>query len=147
MTLTGVDHAGRRDEALRAALEAGAAAGYPDADAVVLQDTNNVVVHLSPHPVVAKVGVWPHSAEVLGRGVEVCAHLNGRGAPVGAPLGTLREALDHPVSLWTLLEPTAETQDAVAAELADALRQVHEGLRDYAGALPSYDTRWSVFDR
>lgn len=81
-----VDAAGLRGEAVRAAIDVGEVAGFGSASPVVLQDTNNVVVWLSPHSVVAKVGLWPHSAEALGREVEVCRQLTSGGAPVGTPL-------------------------------------------------------------
>lgn len=128
-----------RRAAVGAATEAGEAAGFRAARPVVLQDSNNVVVWLAPHEVVAKVGVWPHSAEVLGREVDACAHLAAVGAPVAVPIGALRHttAMNWPVSLWERLQP-ASTDSASDRTLAKMLQQVHAGLASCAVELPSY---------
>jgi hypothetical protein len=129
----------RRDSAVRAALEAGESLGLSPSNPSVLQDSNNVVVWLSPHDVLAKVGVWPHSAEVLSREVEVCAHLAAVGAPVATPIGGLRQigAGAWPVSLWQRLRRLdgAQVDDH---ELAEILRRVHQALRSCSAELPSY---------
>jgi Ser/Thr protein kinase RdoA (MazF antagonist) len=126
-----------RAAAVEAAVQAGAAAGYPTTDAVVLQDSNNVVLWLRPHAVVAKVGIWPHSWEVLEREVRVGAHLSERGAPVAAPIGELRAGTAHPVSLWTKLEPSTDTH-ASAVVIGQMLGRVHASLRQIPSQLPSY---------
>ena len=128
-----------RRAAIEAATVAGEAAGFRGARPVVLQDSNNVVVWLAPHEVVAKVGVWPHSAEVLGREVGVCAHLAALGAPVAAPIGELRHtpAMGLPVSLWERLQP-ATTGSPSDGDLVTMVQQVHAGLASYAGQLPTY---------
>jgi Ser/Thr protein kinase RdoA (MazF antagonist) len=104
----------------------------------VLQDTNNVVVHLAPCPVVAKVGRFPWSAEALGKEVRVARHLADVGAPVAAPLTGLiiEPGTELPVSLWPRLATTAEPAEPAA--IADALHQVHKGLASYPDPLPSF---------
>ena len=120
-------------------VEVGESLGLGASKAVVLQDSNNVVVWLSQYDVVAKVGIWPHSAEVLNREVEVCAHLAAVGAPVAAPIGGVRRigAAAWPVSLWRRLRPAAgaEVNDHGLAEM---LGRVHEALGSCAVELPSY---------
>lgn len=133
-----MDLATRRVRAVEAARDVGAKAGFGEATAIVLQDTNNVVVWLSPHPVVAKVGTWPHSLEVLTREVEVCRHLSDRGAPIAPPLTAVHCAsTGEPVSIWTRLEAASAAKGGVAA-LAAALETVHEELLTCPISLPSY---------
>lgn len=128
-----------RDTAVRAAVDIGAAAGYCDVQPVVVQETNNVVVWLAPHQVIAKVGVWPHSADVLAREVEVCAQLAALGAPCAAPIGalTVDSASGLPVSLWVRLEAVAGARPA-PEDLARTLRRVHVALRSCDVELPSF---------
>lgn len=128
-----------RRDAIASAVDAGVEAGLDDTDPVVLHDTNNVVIWLRPHQIVAKVGVQPHSTEVLGRDVAVCGQLAASGAPVATSLGSLRSAGPHrwPVSLWKRIE-SLEAAEASSAELAVRLARVHAGLDACSIALPSY---------
>jgi hypothetical protein len=142
----------RRAAAIAAAVDVAATAGFPAAAPVVLQDTNNVVVRMAPHEVVAKVGVWPHSADVLALETDVCAHLSAVGAPVGVPIGPLRYGgrARLPVALWHRLVPVPRPR-LDDGELALALRQVHDALSTYGGVLPGYLgavdlARGSLFD-
>jgi aminoglycoside phosphotransferase (APT) family kinase protein len=125
--------------AIEAAVRAGTEAGFDSMQPIVLQDSNNVVVWLSPHPVVAKVGIWEHSAEALGREVSVCQELGQCGAPTARPIGVLRHcgAARLPVSLWGRIE-AVEGRTASALELAHSLEQVHASLRHCVTELPSY---------
>ena len=132
----GVSHSSS-PAAVAAAQAAGAAAGYPSHDVVTLQDTNNVVVWLQPHPVVAKVGVRPGVVASLHREVDVCRFLHGGGAPVGEPLGWFDDA-QLPVSLWRHVRATgAPCSDQAHAA---ALNHVHHELRRFDSPLPDYWT-------
>jgi hypothetical protein len=51
--------------AAQAAVRVAAHSGYASTDPFVLQESNNTVVWLRPHAVIAKVGKWPHSADAL----------------------------------------------------------------------------------
>lgn len=128
-----------RLSAVGAAKAVGLTAGFESPHAIVMQDTNNVVVWLAPHPVVAKVGVWPHSREVLAREAEVCRELAGRAAPCAMPVGPM--IVDHasglPVSLWHRLEAVPGARSS-AGELATMLHRVHAALRDCGITLPSF---------
>lgn len=138
--MAGVDLDDRLRPAIDAAVAAGAAAGHAHSRPVVLQHTNNVVVWLSPHPIVAKVGVWPHSRRLLERESELCAELADLGSPVVVPLRDSPLHSDHglrpgagrygdaqlPVSLWRQVA----TRDAVpsADDVAAVLARVHTDL-------------------
>jgi hypothetical protein len=116
--------------------------GLRDLDPVVLDATNNVVVWLRPQPVIAKVGTWSHSAEVLAREHELAAFLIADGAEVRPPLPGSLPAIDPGtgcvVTLWERLEHDPARE--VAPGLAGAsLRRLHEHLRRFTGPLPSYE--------
>ncbi len=134
-------------------MEVGAAGGWSSADPVVLQRSNNVVFRLDPHPIVAKVGTWPHSIPSLGREVAVCDQLAAAGAPVGVPAAprmAVHEGTGFPVSLWHRLEVIeGAIPDPVA--LAEALQAVHRALREIDLELPSFfeamdHARLTLFD-
>jgi len=148
----GMDTDARRAAAIAAAVDVATTAGYPPTEPVVLQDTNNVVVWMAPHEVVAKVGVWPYSATPLGLEVDVCAHLSTVDAPVATPIGPLRSGGPGslPVSLWRRLAPVPDAALGDGA-LAAALHQVHDALTSYRGELPGFlgaidHTRRALFD-
>jgi aminoglycoside phosphotransferase (APT) family kinase protein len=128
-----------RRQAVDAAIEVAADAGFAGPNPLVLQDTNNVVVWLRPYDLVAKVGVWAHSADVLGREVQVCSHLAGLGAPTSTPVDRLRfgATTGLPVSLWRRVEP-GSTDQPTDRELAEMLARVHDGLASCPVELPSY---------
>ncbi|MGK2948774.1 MAG: phosphotransferase [Acidimicrobiales bacterium] len=137
-----MDREERRAE-VEAACAAGGAAGFRCDDPLVLQQTNNVVVWLRPHPVVAKVGRWPHSAEVLSREVAVGEHLAATAAPAAEPIGPLRQSgpAGLPVSLWKRLE-AIDGGPVPNRDLARALGTLHEELGSFAEPLPSF--LWAI---
>ncbi|MHB8498754.1 MAG: hypothetical protein ACYDES_12360 [Acidimicrobiales bacterium] len=67
---------------LSAALEVGLQLGVDSDDPLVLQESNNTVVWLRPHPVIAKVGTRADGAEGIVREHEVATALCSVGAPV-----------------------------------------------------------------
>lgn len=146
-----MDPCAARQAAIDAALGVGEASGFRSTRPVVLQDSNNVVVWLAPHEVVAKVGVLVHSGEVLAREVEVCSFLLGEGAPVAPPIGQIRASAmtGWPVSLWQRIAPTsAEVSDH---HLAKMLHRLHGLLSECPVELPSYlaaldSARTTLFD-
>ena len=124
-----------------AATAAGVASGLAVGDSVLLQDTNNVVVWLRPHAVIAKVGVRPNVGVSLLREVEVCRYLYGVGAPVAEPLAWFDDER-LPVSLWNQIEMTG--REYSSRDHGVALEIVHAALRGYEAPLPSY---WSATDQ
>jgi Ser/Thr protein kinase RdoA (MazF antagonist) len=109
---------------------------------VVLRDRLNVLVHLAPAPVVARVAgliarVRP-GADWLRRELAVAAHLARAGAPVVAPSAELppgpHEREGRVVTFWTHVPATGEPADPRAA--GAALRDCHAALRDFHGSLP-----------
>jgi Ser/Thr protein kinase RdoA (MazF antagonist) len=130
--------------AVRAAVSVAAQLGVACADPVVLGDGANVVVHLSPSPVVAKVAVStpavrPDVAGWLQRELDVALFLDRAGFPVMAPAGEMPAAVQHGdghvMSFWTYLSRSGA---GLADEgiIGSMLRDLHAALRSYPGSLP-----------
>jgi aminoglycoside phosphotransferase (APT) family kinase protein len=108
----------------------------------VLRDRLNVLVHLRPAPVVARVAgtiakVRP-GAEFARHEVDVAGHLAAAGAPVVAPSRELdpgpHEHAGHVITFWTHVPEQPEPADPRAA--GAALAECHAALRGYRGDLP-----------
>jgi hypothetical protein len=106
----------------------------------VLQDSNNTVVWLRPHPVVAKVATGKQTRASVIRERDVCEYLVSVGAPVRSPW---RHApiyhhgpSGHVVSLWEYLPDSSSAIGA--ASLAASLKDVHRALAGYPSSLPSF---------
>lgn len=126
---------------MRAALATAEAAGLRCEDPVVLRDHSNLLVHLRPAPVVARVATLTarmRSGDVwLARELAVAAHLARAGAPVVAPSPELPPGPHHRdglvLSFWTYAEAVDAPLDA--REAGRGLRRCHEALADFTGAL------------
>lgn len=110
-------------------------------DPVILRDQLNVLVHLRPAPVVARVAgtiarVRPGTTWQE-RELSVAGHLARAGAPVVAPSDELEPGpYEHDgrvLSFWKYAPPE---EDIDAAAAGEALAHCHEALRSYAGSLP-----------
>lgn len=64
----------------RAGVEVAAQQGLVANDPVLIQETNNTVVWLRPHPIIAKIGAHRDGAELLDREHEVASALTALGA-------------------------------------------------------------------
>jgi aminoglycoside phosphotransferase (APT) family kinase protein len=107
----------------------------------VLRDRLNVLIHLRPAPVVARVAgsiakVRP-GTEFARHEVDVAGHLARAGAPVVAPSAELdpgpHEHAGHVITFWDHV-PDHGPPDPVAS--GAALRECHAALRAYPGELP-----------
>ena len=124
------------------AVKVAATLGIHSSDPVVMADGANVVVHLSPAPVVAKVAastteVRP-AADWLQRELDVAGYLAGRGAPVMTPSPEVPATVHHGdgqvMSFWRYLSPVP----GLAGEdtIGSMLRDLHAELRGYPAQLP-----------
>jgi hypothetical protein len=127
--------------AVRAATEVGASFGVRSEEPVVLHETNNTVIWLSPSPVVAKVTTRPHNAAALVKEYTVASALCALDAPVAQPLPS-SWPVAHPstgftVTLWRRLEaePGAEPSGLVVGE---SLRAIHGALARCDIELPDF---------
>lgn len=114
------------------------------ADPVVLKDGSNVLVHLAPAPVVARVGgltaqVRPNIAAMLAKDVALAGWLASVGAPVVAPSAELpvgpHQHLGRTLTFWTYV-PHDRSHVWQPAEVGPLLAELHSVLRGYPGELP-----------
>jgi hypothetical protein len=134
---------GIEEEALEAACEVAVDHGLPCGDATVVYSGSNVLVHLLPSPVVARVMVGTVALHNnprlwLTREVAVARFLAPTGLAV-APSSMMSpgphqfEGLWMTFSSWVEIEGPTEPRDAEA--LGQALRGLHEALAEYPGDL------------
>jgi aminoglycoside phosphotransferase (APT) family kinase protein len=131
-------------DAARAAVAAAIPLGVACAEPAVLADGANVIVHLRPSPVVAKVaastpvvradpGAW------LQRELDLALFLMRAGAPVMAPSpeipATVYHRDGHVMTFWTYLRP-AGTGLPDEGTIGSMLRDLHAVLRTYPGSPP-----------
>ncbi len=108
-----------------------AARGLRVDDAVVLNDSNRLAVHLRPCDVLARVA--PRARQ---NGAKFEVEVARRLAETDAPLATLDpraerrvyEQDDFAVTLWTYYEPVPQ-QDIAPDEYASALERLHAGMK------------------
>jgi len=142
------DGGGRIAEMTRAGLAAAVRVareqGLPGDDPEVLSSRGNVVVHLRPAPVVARVATltgWTRSDPFrwLAREVAVAGYTADHGGPVVAPT-----ALADPgpywsdglaVSLWTWVPPSPARPGP--PEIGEALARLHLAAASFPGELPA----------
>ena len=112
-------------------------------DAVVVAAGSNVLVHLKPAPVIARVmtgtaGLHADVESWLAREIAVGAFLGERGLAV--PPGDFLEPGPHQyqgvwMTFWQFLEHDASRPAPSAHELGDSLRELHAALADFPGDL------------
>jgi hypothetical protein len=121
--------------AARAAVSAAAALGVTGVEPVILADGANVIVHLAPSPLVAKVpasttAVRPGIGAWLARELDLAGFLTAAGAPVMAPSAevpaTVHHADGHAMSFWTYLKPD-DAGPPDEAMIGSLLRDLHAG--------------------
>jgi hypothetical protein len=110
-----------------AAVLAATRLGLRSTQAVVLRDTNNLVVWLAPEPVVVKVGREPR----LSRERQIATALTQAGAPVIGPApglpGGVHEQAGHYMTFWVYMPQPQPVPDAGA--FARALADLHAHLQ------------------
>lgn len=114
----------------------------------VIRDLSNILVHLAPTPVVARVATTTTvvrrdgAREWLARELEVATYLAAQDGAV-VPPATELPAGPHiedgfAITFWRLVEPAPRPPSQAAA--ASALRGLHDRLRGFAGVLPALDS-------
>ena len=124
--------------ATRAAVQVAARLGLAGAEPEVLADGANVIVHLRPAPVVAKVAastveVRPDPGAWLQRDLDLARFLHGAAIPVIQPSSevpaTVHHGDGHVMSFWRYLPPAGD-QLPDEAMFGSMLRDLHLALRD-----------------
>ena len=130
--------------AVLAALNTAANLGVRCTEPVVLRDLTNVVVHLAPAPIVARVPITLgrlRGSEWEGEVVALATFLAEAGAPVVSPSSEIapgpHERDGLVVSFWEHVEHDPERFDA--AEAGRSLRQLHDSLAAYPRSLPRFE--------
>ncbi len=127
-----------------AAVKVAASLGVHGTEPVILANGANVIVHLTPAPVVAKVAasttaVRPDPAAWLQRELDVTGFLAGQGAPVMTPSPEVPAVVYHGdgqvMSFWRYLSPAGDVLPGEAT-IGSMLRDLHAALRSYPGQLP-----------
>ena len=130
------------ESAIAAALAAARAQGLRASEPAVLRDAWHVLLHLRPHPIVARVSsgipfpTGPKPTDVV-RELAVAGHAARAGAPVIPPADTIDPGPHthggHIVTFWPHVERRGELDPRAAGR---GLRMIHDALADYAGELP-----------
>ena len=128
---------------LAAAVRVAREQGLPGDDPEVLSSRGNVIVHLRPAPVVARVATltaWTRRDPFswLAREVAVAGYAAGQGGPAVAPTA-LADPGPHrmdglAVSLWTWVPPSPARPQP--AEVGEALARLHLAAAGFPGELP-----------
>jgi hypothetical protein len=130
--------------AVNAAVKVAAGLGITSTEPVVLADGANVIVHLRPAPVVAKVAastpaVRPDSDAWLQRELDVAQFLAAEGAPVLAPSPEIPAITHHGdgqvMSFWRYLRSSRDERPTEAI-VGVMLRDLHAVLRSFPGVVP-----------
>ena len=136
-------------EPLDAALAVARAHDLPTDGARVVRDSTNLLVHLAPAPVVARVPLTFTLAREpawFAQEVALAAWLADRGAPVARPAEDPgpHEHGGSLVTLWAYVDHDPAREDPAAA--GRSLRALHEALADYPVQLPPCDRLSEVED-
>ena len=130
--------------AVSAAVSVAAALGVTGVEPAILADGANVIVHLAPSPLVAKVAgsttaVRPDADAWLGRELDLACFLAAAGAPVMTPSAevptVVHHADGHRMSFWTYLTPS-DAGPPDEATIGAMLRDLHAVLRTCPKPLP-----------
>jgi aminoglycoside phosphotransferase (APT) family kinase protein len=128
--------------ALRAAVEVAEEAGLRFDRPTILRDRSNLLVHLAPARVVARIatatGIMRSGDAWLAREVAVAGYLAAAGAPVVAPSLEIPPGPHHrdgfALTFWEYVEELDDPLDA--PEAGRGLRLCHEALADFTAELP-----------
>ncbi|MFF7161912.1 phosphotransferase enzyme family protein [Streptomyces sp. NPDC008086] len=128
--------------AVAAAMSAASSVGLVVDDAIVLHDSNKLTLRLLPCDVLARVA--PVGNQVAQFEVDLAQRLIASGCPVAA-LDPRVEPRVHErdgfvVTLWTYYEPVPPGEIA-PADYADALGQLHVGMRELHVPAPHFTDR------
>jgi Phosphotransferase enzyme family len=130
--------------AAAAALALARERGLDASDPVVLRDLSNLILHLRPAPVVARVATTTGAARDgalawLERDLAMAGWLHARGVPVVAPASELPPGPHvrdgFAITFWSYAEHEIG-QRAGPTEVGSSLRVLHDALGAYPGALP-----------
>lgn len=131
------------ERAIAAAVATATEQGLRVTDAFPVGTGSNVIVHLRPYPIVARVMtgtvvLHPDPHAWLKREIDVGAFLGERMAEVVAPTKRIDPGPYRSGDLWLSFWDHVEMTDAPldAPQIGRALRDLHDALAEYRGPLP-----------
>lgn len=129
---------------LEAVTRVAAAHDLPTDDVLVVRDRTNVLVHLRPAPVVARISLTfarLRPPAWFARELEVASFLARAGAPVAPPADAVdpgpHEQGGIVITFWRHVDHDPARFDATAA--GRSLRDLHVALERYESPLPAFD--------
>ncbi|WP_341531340.1 aminoglycoside phosphotransferase family protein (plasmid) [Nostoc sp. UHCC 0302] len=139
--MTSTPDKSRLENSINAACKVARQQGLKFDQAVVLQDRSNLVIHLRPAPVVARIATTTGTVRLgdtwFATEVAVASYLTAADAPVIAPTNLIQPGPHQHnglvLSFWEFVEQVDELPDAAIAGFA--LRQCHEALVEFVGEL------------
>lgn len=130
------------ERAVNAALGAARRAGLSTSEPRVLRDLTNVLVHLAPAPVIARVSITlarTRGPDWFAQELRLAAFLAEAGAPVAPPASSIdpgpHEVDGLYVGFWAFVEHDPSRADPAGA--GRALAELHEALDLYPEPLPA----------
>jgi Ser/Thr protein kinase RdoA (MazF antagonist) len=136
--------AAERAAAVADAVAVGRELGLVVDDPIVLSDSLNLIVHLRPAPVVARVAVRTsivRSHAALGDSLGLASFLATAGLPVAPPVDDIDPGphrgptSGRPMTLWRMLDAPKEAVVVDPAAAGRSLRRIHEAATAYDGPL------------
>jgi aminoglycoside phosphotransferase (APT) family kinase protein len=129
--------------AVAAAMAVASEAGLTVDDAVIVHDSNNLVVRLMPANLLARIAPSDHQASL--REIELAQEL----VEVGAPVAALASGVDPKVferdgfaiTFWTYYEQVETTGQVSPTDYASALRRLHDSFREIDLETPHFTNR------
>lgn len=132
--------------AVAAATSTASALGLAVDDAVILSESNRLVVRLTPCDIIARVTRMTHHASAQ-REVELARRLAATDSPVATLDARVEPRLfvrdGFVISLWTYFE-RVEARMLSATDYAEALERLHAGLRQIEVTTPHFTDRLST---
>lgn len=112
---------------------------------IELSDGGNLIIHLAPHPVVARIATViseedaDHAYKILDRELRVARHLQSKGVSVSLPTD-LTDAGPHDVggtwmTLWRYVPPT-QMQSPSPSEAVELVSRLSLAMEDFSDELP-----------
>lgn len=140
--------------AVAAAMSTAAGLDLAVDDAVVLNDSNRLVVRLRPCDIVARVTPMTHHTAVHGASAEREVDVVKRLAETNSPVAGLDARVEprvferdgFNVAMWTYVEPV-QPQTPTPADYAQALERLHAGLRQIDVTTPHFMDRVAAAQR
>ncbi|AFY41373.1 aminoglycoside phosphotransferase family protein [Nostoc sp. PCC 7107] len=143
--MTSTPERSRLENAINAACAVAKQQGLNFAEAVILQDRSNLVIHLQPVPVVARIATTTGTVRFgdawFAKEVAVASYLAAAGAPVVSPSNLIQPGPHQHngfvLSFWEFVEEIDELPDATI--VGQTLRDCHKALVDFASELTVLD--------